>query len=125
MERTITIDDRKVKFRASGLTPALYRQHHQRELFDDITMLQASQAKAAKENTGMSGEAMQAFERIAYTMAKQADPEATPDTMEEWLDQFGFLSVYRALPEIVALWNINEVSTSESKKKAPAKRKGR
>lgn len=124
MERTITIDGRKVKFRASGLTPALYRQHHQRELFDDITTLQVAQTKAAKENTGMSGEALQAFERIAFTMAKQADPEETPDNMEDWLDQFGFLSVYRALPEIVALWNVNEVTTSKSKKKAGKRREG-
>ena len=124
MERTITIDDRPVKFRASGKTTLLYREHHQRELFDDIQMLQVAQAKAAKENTGMSGEALQAFERIAYTMAKQADPEATPDNMGDWLDQFGFLSVYRALPEIVALWNINEASTSKSKKKAGKRREG-
>ena len=73
----------------------------------------------------MSGEALQAFERMAYTMAKQADPEETPDNMEEWLDSFGFLSVYRALPDIVALWNLNEVTKSESKKKAPAKRRER
>lgn len=125
MERTIMIDGRKVKFKATGLTPALYRQHHQRELFDDISMLQAEQAKAASENKGMSGEALQAFERMAYTMAKQADPEETPDNMEEWLDSFGFLSIYRALPDIVALWNLNEVTKSESKKKAPAKRRER
>lgn len=123
MERTITIDGRRVKFKASGLTPALYRQHHQRELFDDISMLQEDQAKAAKENKGISGESLQAFERIAFTMAKQAEPEKTPDNMEEWLDSFGFLSIYRALPDIVALWNLNEATTSKSKKKAPAKRK--
>ena len=111
MERTITIDGLPVKFKASGLTPVLYRQHHQREIWDDLPVIQSAAQKGV-----MTGEAVQILERIAYTMAKQADPEA-PDTMEEWLDGFEFMSIPTAFPQILQLWNLNEVSTSTKKKK--------
>ena len=49
-------------------------------------------------------------------MAKHADP-AQPDTPEEWLEQFNVLSLYQALPDIIELWRLNNMSVAESKKK--------
>lgn len=43
------------------------------------------------------------FENIAYIMAKHAEPQAVPDTPEEWLDGFNTFSIYQVLPEIIKL----------------------
>ena len=58
------------------------------------------------------------FENIAYIMAKHAEPQAVPDTPEEWLDGFNTFSIYQVLPEITKLWGLNVQSQVESKKTA-------
>ncbi len=58
------------------------------------------------------------FENIAYIMAKHAEPQAVPDTPEEWLDGFNTFSIYQVLPEIIKLWGLNVQSQVESKKTA-------
>ncbi len=56
------------------------------------------------------------FENIAYIMAKHAEPQAVPDTPEEWLDGFNTFSIYQVLPEIIELWGLNVQTQVESKK---------
>jgi hypothetical protein len=58
---------------------------------------------------------LEAFEKIAYIMAKQGDPDI-PDDPAEWLERFEFFSIYEVLPEILGLWNLNLEQKSESKK---------
>ena len=58
------------------------------------------------------------FENIAYIMAKHAEPQAVPDTPEEWLDGFNTFSIYQVLPEIIKLCGLNVQSQVESKKTA-------
>ena len=112
MEDTIQIDGKGVKFRANGRTIMLYREVFGRDLFKDMPKLQA------EANSGeVSMDAMEIFHGIAYIMAKQADP-TIPDTLDEWLEQFGMFSLYLSLPEIVNLWGLNERTLSDSKKKA-------
>ena len=113
MERTITIGDREVKFKATGATMRIYRQTFQRDILKDMESL----TKAHTDNESLSAEALMIFENIAYIMAKQADPEI-PDDPDEWLDQFEMFSIYEVLPQIIDLWGINKLSISESKKKA-------
>lgn len=113
MERTIQIGEREVKFRATGATMRIYRQTFQRDILKDMEAL----AKAHTQGDSMTAEALIMFENIAYVMAKQADPDI-PDTPDEWLDQFDMFSVYEILPQIIELWGINNLSLSESKKKA-------
>ena len=50
-------------------------------------------------------------------MARHADPENVPESIEDWLDEFDTFSIYLVLPEIMELWNINQFSQVESKKK--------
>lgn len=114
MEKTIEIDGRDVKFKATGATIRLYRQIYHRDILMDMTRLQKETADDSKP---LSGETLNIFENIAYLMAKQADP-TVPDTADEWLDQFDMFSIYRILPQIIALWGVNTASLSESKKKA-------
>ena len=123
MEKTITIDDKPVKFKATANTPRMYRQQFQADLFVDIQNLNDAWQKARANKEPLPGDALVMFENIAFTMAKQADPEAVPDTADEWLEQFDMFSIWQILPEIIQLWGINNLSINESKKKA-GKRKG-
>lgn len=115
MEKTIKIDGREVKFKATAATIRLYRQHTGRDLLVDMQTLQ----KSTGSGDGLSAEALTLFENIAYTMAKQAD-DSIPDSADEWLDEFEMFSIYVVLPQIVELWRLNELTTSESKKKVKA-----
>lgn len=123
MEKTITIDDKLVKFKATANTPRMYRQQFQADLFVDIQNLNDAWQKARANKEPLPGDALVMFENIAFTMAKQADPEAVPETADEWLEQFEMFSIWQILPEIIQLWGINNLSINESKKKA-GKRKG-
>lgn len=123
MEKTITIDDKLVKFKATANTPRMYRQQFQADLFVDIQNLNDAWQKARANKEPLPGDALVMFENIAFTMAKQADPEAVPDTADEWLEQFDMFSIWQILPEIIQLWGINNLSINESKKKA-GRRKG-
>jgi hypothetical protein len=58
---------------------------------------------------------LEAFENIAYLMAKHADP-SIPDTAEEWLEEFSVFSIYQVLPEIISLWGVNLETQSTAKK---------
>ena len=53
---------------------------------------------------------------IAYVMAKAAD-NSVPDTAEEWLDQFGMMSIWYAFPQIAALWAASQKTNVDLKKK--------
>lgn len=120
MERTITIDNKPVKFRCSAGTVRAYRQYFTKDLLVDITHLQA-----IRDDEEINGEALEVFERIAYTMAKQAD-DTIPDDMDEWLDSFEMFSIYKALPEIIGMWAQSQKTLSTPKKKATnSKRTGR
>ena len=112
MERTIKVGEQEVKFKATALTPNIYRQTFQRDLFDDMTALHA----AYESGDNMSSAALIMFQQIAYVMAKQADPDV-PDDPDEWLDQFDMFSIYQILPQIIELWGINTITLSKSKKK--------
>lgn len=116
MEKTITIDGREVKFKASAATIRIYRQLTGRDMMLDMNRLQSS----AGSGDGLSSEALNLFEDIAYVMAKQADPDGVPDSADEWLDSFEMFSIYVVLPQIIELWKLNELTTSAPKKKEKA-----
>ena len=125
MEKNIEIDGRLIPFKATGLTPVLYRRMFKADIFQDMAKLTKNiqTAQATKEETGedisvLDLESLELFERIAYVMAKQADG-AIPG-MDEWLDGFNVFSVYTVLPEIIELWNLNNIQISESKKNIDA-----
>jgi hypothetical protein len=120
MERTLTIDDKPVRFKCTAGTVRVYRQLFQRDLFSDIQKLEKMRQK---DDESISDEALSVFERIAYTMARQAD-DTIPESIDEWLDGFGMFSIYKALPEIIGLWGVSQTMLSP-KKKATRKATGR
>lgn len=114
--KTIDIDGRPVRFRASAMIPRMYRIKHKRDIFADLAMLAKAVNKYNEENSALDMFSLEVFEDIAYMMAKYGDPENVPEDVGEWLDQFETLSIYKVLPELFGLWQENVQGTVESKK---------
>ena len=114
IKKEIEIDGKLVPFRASATVPRLYRAYFQRDIFRDMSQLEKTMGKADESDIPLND--LEMFENIAYIMAKHADP-TQPDTPEEWLDQFDTFSIYVVLPKILELWNLDNKTMVESKKK--------
>ena len=126
MEKTIMIDGREVRLRASAAIPRLYRIKFRRDIIQDMKTIQKAVEKSRQENQidGQDGEelstvpleALELFENVAYLMAKHADP-TVPATVEEWLDGFETFSIYTVFPAIEELWmaNVQQLRTPAKK----------
>lgn len=112
MEKIINVNGKDVPFKATASTTRRYRQMTGRDLFADISAL----AQASESPAGFTAVNLQAFEDIAYIMAKQANPDV-PDTPDEWMDQFDIFSIYEIMPQIVELWGLSATPIEKSKKK--------
>lgn len=112
MQNIIEVDGRPVAFKATASTARRYRQAFNRDLLVDMQALSASMGTGET----LSASALETFENIAYTMAKQAD-DTIPNTADEWLDEFGMFSIYEILPQIIELWGINTETLETGKKK--------
>lgn len=113
MEKTIMIDGREVRLRASAAIPRLYRIKFRRDILQDMQTIKKAVEKSVQENAQEGGqmssiplEALELFENVSYLMAKHADP-AVPPTVEEWLDGFETFSIYTVFPAIEELWMAN------------------
>ena len=138
MTRTVTIDGREVKLRASASIPRLYRIKFRRDIMQDMVTIRAALEKAsgkahtaaceAPEDGEAQGpaeaespsciplECLEMFENVAYLMAKHADP-TVPGTVEEWLDGFDTFSIYSVFPVISEMWEDNIKTMSVPAKK--------
>ena len=130
MEKTITIDGREVRLRASAAIPRLYRIKFRREILQDMQTIKKAVERSVRENqkenqeepqkavqmSSIPMEALELFENVAYLMAKHADP-TVPATVEEWLDGFETFSIYTVFPAIEELWtaNVQQLSTPVKK----------
>jgi len=116
VSKTITIDDRPVVFKASAAIPRMYRNMFQRDIYLDFNEIQEKMAKNNPNASTLPMETLEAFENIAFTMAKHGDP-SIPDSIDEWLDGFSTFSMYSIMPEIVDLWGLNTKTQATPKKK--------
>ena len=114
-EKTVVISGKEVRFRSSAAIPRLYRIKFKRDIFKDLSKLEASYKGKADDGEELQIEDLEIFENVAYIMAFHADP-TIPGTIEEWLDEFEMFSIYQVLPEILDLWGANLVTDIESKK---------
>lgn len=112
MQKVIEVDGKPVEFKATASTARRYRQTFNRDFLVDVQKLSESMSSGQT----LSASALETFENIAYTMAKQADA-SIPDSAEEWLDSFGMFSIYEVLPQILELWGISAQTLVTSKKK--------
>ena len=124
MDKIIRIDDRDVKFRATARTPRLYRMTTQRDLIRDMNTLAKNYSRVdeAKKNDpdtldNLSIEDLTIFENVAYCMARHATPEMAEQNADDWLDTFNMFSIWEVLPQILDLWNLNNIQTATAKKK--------
>ena len=126
MEIVLKIDDRDVGFKATALTPRIYRHKMGRDMVQDMNKLSRaynkvlSLPKDASEEEKMDAQLsaldLEIFENVAWVMAKQYD-RGIEDTPENWLDTFKMFSIYEILPHILNLWGLNNKTTSVPKKK--------
>lgn len=127
MERTVIVDGKPLRLRASALIPKLYRYKFGRDMIADMTRLNRAYKKLEqlpenatdeeKEDAQLEVTELTIFENIAYLMAKQANP-SLPDSPDDWLDSMdGIFSVYEMLPVILELWGANLSTTAIPKKK--------
>lgn len=126
MVKTLNIDGKEVKMRASALIPRIYRFRFGRDMIQDMNSLRKAWKKVTelpedateeeKEEAQFSVMDLTIFENVAYVMAKHGDP-STPESIDDWMDQFELFSIYEVLPEILKLWNLNTAQTSTPKKK--------
>ena len=116
LEKTITVGDKQVKFRSSATIPRLYRIKFKRDIFKDLSKLEASYSKKKNEDGSFAIEDLEIFENVAYVMAYHAD-NSIPANIEDCLDQFDMFSIYEVLPQILELWGENLVTDVTSKKR--------
>lgn len=112
MEKIVDIDGKKIAFKATASTARKYRQQFNRDLLIDMQEL----SKSVSAGGTLSASALECFENIAYTMAKQAD-DTIPGTADEWLDTFDMFSIYQILPQIIELWGVSTETLETNKKK--------
>ena len=119
MDKTIKIDGKDVKFRATALTPRLYRGFFLRDMVRDMNKLRKAYNATDEERqeAQLSAMDLEIFENAAYIMARHATPDDIAKSPDEWLDGFNMFSIYEILPQLLELWALNEAQTSTPKKK--------
>lgn len=124
MDKVVKIGDKELGLRATALTPRLYRHKIGRDMIVDLNNLTKAYKKAVKakgtedeEDAQLSVTDLEIFENVAYIMARQYDT-SLPASVEEWLDsQDQVFTVYELLPEIIELWQLNNMTTAVPAKK--------
>jgi hypothetical protein len=106
-----------VKFKATANVPRMYRIWFRRDIIKDMQHLKKSAKESKKNNKEFTIEDLSIFENVAYCMARLADLENTPNSIDKWLDGFATFSIYEILPQILELWEMNLETTSQAKKK--------
>jgi hypothetical protein len=114
LQKTVTISGHEVAFRSSATVPRLYRTKFKRDIFKDLSRLEAS-VKRKSADGSFEIEDLEIFENVAYIMAYHAD-NTIPNSIDEWLDQFEMFSIYEVLPEILELWGQNLITDVNAKK---------
>lgn len=117
MIRTIEIDGRPVRFRVSAAVPRIYRVQCGRDIFRDMQAVADAIKESDEQDTPLTAETLTTFENLAYAMAYAAEPNTTPERVEDWLDGFAALPVRMVFPQIELLWLQNLVQLNEPAKK--------
>ena len=112
MEKIIEIDGKKIPFKATAGTVRRYRSAFGRDLMLDMKKLVTEYQKG--EN--MDKLSLEIFENVAFVMAKHAD-DTIANNPDEWLDGFNMFSIWEVLPQIIELWQVQQMPLNELKKK--------
>lgn len=114
MEKTIIIDGRDVRFKATGSMVLRYKAQFGKDFFAELMKMGALD-KIKNVNKikpkDLEGLDFEVFYNMAWVMAKTADP-SIPDPIS-WLDEFEEFPMFDILPQIQDLL----ISTLQSTKK--------
>lgn len=104
MRKTITIDDKEIILEANALTPYLFKN-----IFNQDVFYKMQKSAIALQNT-KKGELpdidIEFYYQLIWLMAKTAkkkDGEEIED-LESWIEQFNLYSIYGAITDVVQLW---------------------
>ena len=126
MTKTVIIDGKEFRMRASALTPRLYRAFFKRDMIRDMQNLLTAYNKlltlpedATDEEKNEANlvilDYLEVFENVAWLFCKEGG-ESVGNSPEEWLDSIeGMFSIYEAMPAIIELWIDNQETTSKPK----------
>lgn len=126
MIKTVIIDGKEYRMRASALTPRLYRAFFKRDMIRDMQNLLTAYNKmlslpetASEEEKNEANlvilDYLEVFENVAWLFCKEGG-ESVGNSPEEWLDTIeGMFSIYEAMPTIIDIWIENQETTSVPK----------
>lgn len=106
MEKTIVIDNKQVRLKATAALPKRYKAQFGRDYFADLMKVAKVFGKGMKRNFGIQDISfasldhmdMEVFYDIIWTMAKTAD-RTIPDPLE-WLDGFEVFPLNEIMGEV-------------------------
>ena len=108
-QKTVKIGDQDVRLKTSAYTPLLYAQLFNANIFADMQDI----ITAASKTGTVPFEKVITLYRLAYCMAKHADPEIAP--IEEWLDQFDVYAIPEIAGDLIELWAADNQTQSTPK----------
>lgn len=135
MKKQIVISGIECNLKSSAAIPRMYRLKFGRDIFVDMQKIRKSiedqnkakeilrkQAEESGEEfdesqveSSMPLESLEMFENIAFLMHKHGD-SSQPNDIDEWLDQFETFDIYKVMPEILEMWNLENRQMSKPKK---------
>lgn len=128
MEKTLTIDEKQVRFKSTGATPLRYKAQFHRDFFGDI--LKLNSLKSISEGNEMKAGDIEQIDfdvlfNIAWVLAKTAD-KTIPEPFE-WLDGFEEFPIVEIIMELQDLIGASLQSKKKNDhpaitKKSPRKR---
>ena len=117
MIQNIIIDGKTIPMKSTGATPAFYRKIFAKDIFKDMMAMEKGIGHDDKGNTFVKDFDkidLGTIERLAYTMAYQAD-HSIPEYLE-WLDQFETsMAIVMAMDQILPLYIAGLETASSSK----------
>ena len=118
MEKVVQIDGKPVKLRATAGLPRLYRAIYGKDFFTAINKVTKN-----PDDDDTDGIALEAIENLSYVMARSADPDNIPPTIEEWLDSIDDpTAILTIAPDVIDLYKANAQMTAIPKKKKKRRR---
>lgn len=123
MEKTILIDNQKVRFKTNGATPLRYKAQFGKDYFKEILKMAPLAKFGGKTNfeaADLEALDFDIFFNIAWIMAKTAEP-TIPEPLE-WLEGFEEFPLIEIFPELQDLM-IASLQGNSTKKKIPTKKR--
>ena len=97
MEKILTIDGRRVKFKSTGAFLLKYKAQFKRDALKDLFRLQNAIDIETHELKDIESLDLEVFYNLVWTLAKTADSSVEPP--EEWLDTFSEFPLMDIIPE--------------------------